>query len=89
MVYTDDEISQDDKDPYNFTLKKTYQGTCVSWPPSKGFGFISPNGKRVEVIVHYSQIRDIGYRQLKIGNRYQFEVTPRNGGWSALNVRPL
>ena len=58
----------------------------VKWfDADKGFGFIN----RVEgedIFLHYSQIREDGYRSLEEGQEVKFDLTETERGLQARNV---
>ena len=58
----------------------------VKWfSNQKGYGFItSDTGK--DVFVHYSAIKDEGYKSLAEGEEVEFEVTQGPKGEQAVNV---
>jgi cold shock protein len=67
--------------PYGtvFNMKET--GTVKWFNASKGYGFISRDSDpRKDVFVHYSHIQGGGYRQLKEGDRVEFDVTDGGKG---------
>lgn len=53
----------------------------VKWfNASKGFGFINRFDDEVDIFVHYSQIKEKGYKTLSTGDEVSFTVfTTRNG----------
>ncbi len=61
----------------------------VKWfDPKKGFGFIEgPDGR--DVFVHYTQIRDEGFRSLKDGEEVQYELLEGDKGLQARDVERL
>ena len=59
----------------------------VKWfNDAKGFGFITPEGGGDDIFVHYSQIQAEGYRNLKEGQRVNFDLVDAGKGPSANNV---
>ena len=61
----------------------------VKWFNSdKGFGFISVPGED-DVFVHFSAIRQDGFRTLDEGQRVEFEVVQGDKGPQAANVIKL
>ena len=61
------------------------KGTVKWFSNQKGYGFITPeNGK--DVFVHFSAIKDEGYKTLKEGEEVEFEVNQGPKGEQAVNV---
>lgn len=63
----------------------------VKWfNATKGYGFIAQDDGE-DVFVHYSAIQSSGYRELREGQRVQFEVgqDPRGKGLRAANVEVI
>ena len=54
----------------------------------KGYGFITPDEGK-DVFVHFSAITGGGYKTLEEGDEVEFEVTQRNKGDQAANVRKI
>jgi len=65
------------------------QGTVKWFNADKGFGFIEQEGGGADVFVHYSAITGGGYRELKEGQKVEFEITQGQKGPQADNVRVL
>ena len=60
-------------------------GTVKWFNPNKGFGFIEQdNGD--DLFVHQSEIRQVGFRFLNLGDRVEFEVGSGKKGPVALKV---
>ena len=58
----------------------------VKWfDADKGFGFIN-RGEGEDIFVHYSQIREDGYRSLEEGQEVNFDLTETERGLQARNV---
>ena len=58
----------------------------VNWfDADKGFGFIN-RGEGEDIFVHYSQIREDGYRSLEEGQEVKFDLTETERGLQARNV---
>lgn len=55
---------------------------------SKGYGFIQQE-EGEDIFVHYSDIKDEGYKSLNEGQRVEFEVTSGSKGPKAANVVKL
>lgn len=63
------------------------QGRVNWFSAPKGFGFISPDDGDKDVFVHYSALVMDGYKQLREGQRVEFEVVSGQQGPQAANVR--
>ena len=60
-------------------------GTVKWFSDSKGFGWIEEESGR-EIYVHFSAIREDGFRTLREGEEVRFEVREADGGLHAHNV---
>lgn len=62
-------------------------GTVKWFDSAKGYGFLAQDDGE-DVFVHYSAIQSSGYRELREGQRVQFDVVkdPRGKGLRAANV---
>jgi cold shock protein len=64
-------------------------GTVKWFNPTKGYGFIQPQGSEKDVFVHISAVQRAGLNTLNEGQRLEFElVMGRNGKSSAENLKP-
>lgn len=65
-------------------------GTVKWFNATKGYGFIAQDDGE-DVFVHYSAIQSSGYRELREGQRVQFDVgqDPRGKGLRASNVQVI
>lgn len=65
------------------------QGVVKWFNPTKGFGFIQPNGGGGDVFVHISAVEQAGLRSLNEGQavEYELEQDRRSGKTSAVNLR--
>lgn len=64
-------------------------GTVKWFNPSKGFGFIAPEGGGKDVFVHHSAIEGPGSRELAEGQQVEFESEQAAKGPQAIRVRPV
>ncbi len=63
-------------------------GTVKWFNAEKGFGFITQEGGS-DIFVHYSAIKNDGFKTLEEGQKVEFEVTQGPKGAQAENVRVL
>lgn len=62
----------------------------VKWfDTEKGFGFIEVDGGGPDLFVHHSNIDVNGFRDLKDGQRVEFEPAEGERGPHATKVRPI
>ena len=66
-------------------------GTVKWFNPTKGFGFIQPEGGGQDVFVHISAVEQAGLRGLNEGQlvAYDLEQDRRSGKTSATNLRVM
>lgn len=64
------------------------EGTVKWFNADKGFGFITRD-EGDDVFVHYSAIKEEGFRSLEEGARVQFEIVDGPKGPAASNVSLL
>jgi cold shock protein len=62
-------------------------GTVKWFNPTKGYGFIQPQGDGKDVIVHISAVERAGLRSLNAGQAIEFELVSNRGKTSAKNLR--
>lgn len=61
------------------------QGTVKKFNAKKGYGFICDEDGN-EIFVHFSAIKMDGYKELKDGEKVEFEVVNGEKGLQAANV---
>jgi CspA family cold shock protein len=64
-------------------------GTVKWFNAEKGFGFIAQDDGGADVFVHFSAITGEGYKELREGQKVDYEVTQGQKGPQAQNVRPM
>jgi CspA family cold shock protein len=66
-------------------------GTVKWFNPTKGFGFIQPEGGGQDVFVHISAVEQAGLRGLNEGQlvAYDLEQDRRSGKTSATNLKVM
>ena len=62
-------------------------GTVKWFNPTKGYGFIEPQGGGKDVFVHISAVERAGLRSLNEGQGIEFELVSNRGGTPAENLR--
>jgi CspA family cold shock protein len=62
-------------------------GTVKWFNPTKGNGFIQPQGGAKDVFVHISAVERAGLRSLNEGQSIEFELVSSRGKTSAENLR--
>ncbi len=66
-------------------------GICKWFNDSKGFGFITPDGAKKDIFVHYSGIKKLAgeRRNLKEGAKVSFDIMQGEKGDQAQNVTEI
>jgi CspA family cold shock protein len=64
-------------------------GTVKWFNPTKGFGFIQPEGGGKDVFVHISAVERAGLRSLNEGQKVTYEVQVERGREAAVNIKVL
>jgi CspA family cold shock protein len=62
-------------------------GTVKWFNPTKGYGFIQPDGGTKDVFVHISAVEKAGFTSLAEGAKVTFDIVPNRGKESAENLR--
>jgi len=62
-------------------------GTVKWFNPTKGYGFIQPQGGGGDVFVHISAVERAGLSTLNEGQQVEFEIVSNRGKSSAENLR--
>ena len=62
-------------------------GTVKWFNPTKGYGFIQPQGGGKDVFVHISAVERAGLSTLNEGQHVDFEVVANRGKESAENLK--
>jgi cold shock protein len=72
----------------------SFKGRCevatetVKWfNPTKGYGFIQPDGGGRDVFVHVSAVEKAGLSSLQEGAKVSFEIVANRGKESAENLK--
>jgi CspA family cold shock protein len=63
------------------------RGTVKRFNPTKGYGFIQPDGGTEDVFVHISAVEKAGFTPLVEGAKVTFDIVPNRGKESAENLR--
>ena len=62
-------------------------GTVKWFNPTKGSGFIQPEGGGKDVFVHISAVEKAGFTSLAEGAKVTYDIVPNRGKESAENLR--
>lgn len=65
------------------------KGTVKWFSDQKGYGFVTPEGGKKDVFVHYSALQGEGFKTLSEGDQVEFEITQGPKGEQAANVRKV
>ena len=65
------------------------EGVVKWFNNTKGFGFITVDGRESDIFVHYSAITATGYRSLNEGDRVSFTLEVGQKGPEARNVTKI
>ena len=65
------------------------RGTVKWFSDQKGYGFVTPEGGKKDVFVHFSALQGEGFKSLREGEAVEFEITQGPKGEQASNVRKV
>ena len=65
------------------------KGTVKWFNPTKGYGFIQPDGSGNDVFLHISALESAGLSTLNEGQKVSYELTTSKGKTSATNLALL
>lgn len=64
-------------------------GTVKWFNPTKGFGFIQPEGGGNDVFVHVSAVEKSGLRSLNEGQKVSYQVANERGKTAAVDLKAI
>jgi CspA family cold shock protein len=62
-------------------------GTVKWFNPTKGYGFVAPQGGGKDVFVHISAVEKAGLSTLNEGQAIEYEIVANKGKESAENIK--
>ncbi len=68
-------------------VRQVATGTVKWFNPTKGYGFIQPDGGGKDVFVHISAVEKAGFTGLAEGAKISYEIVTDRGKESAGNLR--
>ncbi len=70
-------------------MEKMTRGTVKWFSDQKGYGFVTPEGGRKDVFVHFSALQGEGFKTLAEGDTVEFDIAQGPKGEQAANVRKV
>ena len=64
------------------------KGTVTYFNDYRGWGIISGSGVQKDIYVHYTAIKQDGYKTLQTGQEVSFELMQSENGLQAMEVYP-
>lgn len=62
------------------------KGTIKWFSDQKGYGFVTPEGGKKDVFVHFSALQGEGFKSLAEGQQVEFDIVSGPKGEQAANV---
>jgi CspA family cold shock protein len=62
-------------------------GTVKWFNPTKGFGFIEPQGGGKDVFLHVSAVQAAGLQTVNEGQKVSYEIVTERGKQAAANIK--
>lgn len=70
-------------------MESKVTGTVKWFNANKGFGFINKENDETDIFVHYTQIKQRGYKSLNTGDEVSFVVFETKNGLQAKDVAKI
>jgi len=65
------------------------KGIVKFFNAKKGWGFVAPEGADKDVFCHFSSIKMDGFKELKEGDKVEFEIVDGDKGKQTANVKKI